>query len=180
MPMSQSKLPIVINLYAGPGAGKSTTAAGVFFELKSRGLNCELISEYAKAKVWEKSFHTLDNQLYVFAKQYHKQFIVADQVDAVITDAPLLLSLIYGEHMPDSFKQLVRETYDQFNNLNYCLVRKKEYNPMGRLQTEEDARKIDDITRNMLEKNNVLFEYINGDKEAPSKIADKVMELLNK
>lgn len=176
----QTKSPIVINLYAGPGAGKSTTAAGVFFELKSRGLNCELITEYAKSKVWEESFHILDNQLYVFAKQYHKQFIVADKVDAIITDAPLLLSLIYGEHMPNSFKQLVKDTYNTFENLDYYIVRKKVYNPMGRLQTEDDAKKIDEITLKMLQNNEIPFEYINGDKEAPSKIADKVMELLNK
>ena len=47
---------IVINLFAGPGVGKSTTAARVFAELKLKGVNCEMALEFAKDKVWEESF----------------------------------------------------------------------------------------------------------------------------
>lgn len=43
----------VINLFGGPSAGKSTLAAGVFYNLKCMGINCELITEYPKDKVWE-------------------------------------------------------------------------------------------------------------------------------
>ena len=39
---------IVINLLGSPGAGKSTTAARLFYELKMKGVKCELITEYAK------------------------------------------------------------------------------------------------------------------------------------
>lgn len=35
----------VINLIAGPGAGKSTTAAGVFSRLKFNDINCELVTD---------------------------------------------------------------------------------------------------------------------------------------
>lgn len=62
----------VINLFAGPGSGKSTTCAGVFSKLKLAGVNCEMALEYAKDKVWEQSFHTLDNQIYIFGKQLHR------------------------------------------------------------------------------------------------------------
>lgn len=41
----------VINLFAGPGSGKSTTCAGVFNKLKLAGINCEMALEYAKDKV---------------------------------------------------------------------------------------------------------------------------------
>lgn len=40
----------VINLFAGPGSGKSTTCAGVFSKLKLAGVNCEMALEYAKDK----------------------------------------------------------------------------------------------------------------------------------
>lgn len=36
--------PLVINVFAGPGAGKSTTAALVFGLLKSAGVNAELVT----------------------------------------------------------------------------------------------------------------------------------------
>ncbi len=43
----------VINLWAGPGAGKSTTAAGLFNLMKIRGYNVELVTEFAKEMVYE-------------------------------------------------------------------------------------------------------------------------------
>lgn len=53
------KTPIVINLFGGPGSGKSTGAAYIFSQLKMKGINCELITEYAKDKTWEKNFVAL-------------------------------------------------------------------------------------------------------------------------
>ena len=41
---------VVINLFGGPGCGKSTGAAYVFSKLKMLGVNAELTSEYAKDK----------------------------------------------------------------------------------------------------------------------------------
>lgn len=43
----------VINLYGGPGTGKSSTAGMLFAHLKLRGVNCEYVQEYAKDAAWE-------------------------------------------------------------------------------------------------------------------------------
>ena len=43
----------VINLFGGPGCGKSTTAADLFARMKLRGLSVELVTEYAKDVVWD-------------------------------------------------------------------------------------------------------------------------------
>ena len=56
---------IIVNLFSGPGAGKSTTAAGLFYKLKKQGVNCELVTEYAKHVTWRGNFSTLKNQVYV-------------------------------------------------------------------------------------------------------------------
>ena len=82
---------LIVNLFAGPGAGKSTIAAYVFARLKMAGVNCELAPEFAKDKVWEHNQTALDNQIYVFAKQYYRITRCADQVDVVITDSPVAL-----------------------------------------------------------------------------------------
>lgn len=88
--------PIVVSLYAGPGAGKSTLAAYTFSKLKMLGVNCELVTEFAKDKVWEKNNTALDNQIYIFAKQQYRIARCADKVDVIVTDSPLFLSAFYN------------------------------------------------------------------------------------
>lgn len=134
---------IVINLFAGPGSGKSTTCAGVFSQLKLAGVNCEMALEYAKDKVWEKSFHTLDNQIYVFGKQLHKLWRLKDQVDVIITDSPLLFSIHYDKTKNKEFEALVLDQFEGFENRNYFIHRDSNYNSKGRMQTAEEAWGID-------------------------------------
>lgn len=142
----------VINLFAGPGAGKSTTAAGIFYNLKMRGLNVELVTEYAKELTWEKRMDILSgDQLYVFAKQNRRLSRLKGQVDFVVTDSPLLLSLVYGDHMGENFKNFARETFDSYDNVNYMINRTKKYNPIGRNEDENGARELDEKTRKILE-----------------------------
>ena len=54
---------LVINLIGGPCSGKSTIASGVFHEIKKMNINAELALEFAKDKVWEESFRTIDDQI---------------------------------------------------------------------------------------------------------------------
>lgn len=42
----------IINIWAGPGAGKSTTAAETFALCKKAGLGVELRTEYVKDWAW--------------------------------------------------------------------------------------------------------------------------------
>lgn len=164
---------LVVNLLGGPGSGKSTTAAGVFYELKTSGVNCELITEYAKDKTWLKDYRTLQNQIYVFANQYHRIWRVADQVDVVITDSPILLSAIYGT-TSDLFKALVVETFNEYENLTYFINRAKPFNPAGRSQTEEEAKLIDFSILDTLMRYEVEYEEVLGDKNAVQIILEKI------
>ena len=50
---------IVVNLFGVPSAGKSTGAAYIFSRLKMEGINAELITEFAKDKVWENILHKI-------------------------------------------------------------------------------------------------------------------------
>jgi hypothetical protein len=153
-------------MFGGPDAGKSTTAAGVFYALKMRRVRCELITEYAKTRIWEEADKTLTDQIYIFGKQHHKQFMVNNKVDVIITDSPLLLSLIYGQTLGPTFKQLVLETYNNYQNMNFYIQRHDgPYDPVGRSQKEEEAKAIDDVTLKMLIDNNILFTTVKADSE---------------
>lgn len=133
----------VINLYGGPGTGKSTTAAHLFALLKHAGVNCEMALEYAKDKVWEGSHGVFSNQMYIFGKQHHRIHRLLGKVDVVITDSPLLLSLHYGINMPTQFRDLVVYTYKQMKNIDIFLTRVKPYQEAGRFQKEHEAKKMD-------------------------------------
>ena len=59
--MESKKLPLVVALMGSPGAGKSTLASYVFSRLKMLDVNCELVNEFAKDKVWEENNVALEN-----------------------------------------------------------------------------------------------------------------------
>jgi nicotinamide riboside kinase len=170
---------LVVNLYGGPGSGKSTIMAGIFSELKWMGINCEMGPEYAKEKVWEESLKILNNQIYVFGKQLHTLIRVVDKVDVVITDSPLLLSLVYGDNECEHFKKLVLDVYDRFNNLDIFLTRVKKYNPSGRLQTKEEAIEIDVKLKSLLVKNDINYTEFCGCKESVKDICDIIVRKID-
>jgi hypothetical protein len=150
----------------------------VFAELKDLGINCEIASEYAKDITWQKSFHVLSNQLYIFAKQQHRIWRLDGQVDVILTDSPLLSSVIYASSETSSlFKQLVYEEYNKRPKLDIFLKRVKPYNPSGRSQTEDEAKKLDISFHEVV--GNFDLE-VNGEKESASIIVEKILETINK
>lgn len=167
----------VVNLFAGPGCGKSTLATGVFSLLKLHGINAELATEFCKDLVWEKRTTAMDNQYYVWAKQHHKLFRLQDQVDIVITDSPLLLSILYSNGSISShFYRLVDVVFKQFDNMNFFVNRVKPYNPKGRSQTEDEAKILDANTKRLLQANKIDFEEVPGNLDGINHITDRVLK----
>jgi hypothetical protein len=133
------------NFFSGPGAGKSTICAAVFAQLKLLGYNVEMATEFAKDLVWSQRTYELSNQIYLFGKQHHKLWRLHGKVDVVLTDSPLPLCVYYsGSERHEPFAQLVMQEFEWMDNLNFWVAREKAYNPAGRTQTEDEARKIDD------------------------------------
>lgn len=171
---------IVINLFSGPGVGKSTTAARVFAELKMKDINCEMALEFAKDKVWEDSFKTLENQIYVFGKQFHRIWRLKDKVDVIICDSPLLNSIIYdSEKENELFHKFIIEQFNKFDNLNFFIERTVEYRKDGRYQTKEEAIKLDETIRNVLIDNEIYYTSVNVD-DAVKKIVDATLNKMEK
>lgn len=159
------KNPIVINLFGGPGSGKSTGAAYIFAMLKMSGVNAELVTEFAKDKTWEHNMKALSDQTYIFGKQCYRINRCIDQVDVVVTDSPIALSVIYnnGLRLGASFNNMVLETFNSYNNWNYLLARTKPYNPIGRNQTEAESDNIGKDIEKMLCDNCIPYKQVDGD-----------------
>lgn len=135
----------IINLFGGPGIGKSTTASDLFRQMKDAGLRVELVTEYAKELTYEGSASRLDNQLHLLAEQDLRQRRLLGQADWVVTDSPLLLSIAYAKPPFNQpwFTEAVLGLVRGYDNLNFKLGRWRPYLDFGRRETEEQARQMD-------------------------------------
>lgn len=157
----------VISLFAGPGAGKSTTAAAVFARMKRLRFSVELVTEYAKELTWEKSFGKLSNQLHVLAEQNFRLARLEGQVEYAITDSPLPLSLAYCKDGQEAWLEpLVNQVWNEYENHAFILLRSAApYSERGRNQTLQQAVHLDERIHKLAElfgATNVLDPDING------------------
>jgi hypothetical protein len=124
-----------------------------------------MVSEFAKELVWEERTETFKDELYIFAKQSHRLFRVNGKVDVIITDRPLILTMLYNHKYGKKSKALddvVLEEFNSYDNLNYFVHRKKQYNPNGRNQTEDESNQIALELKAILDENKILHEEVSG------------------
>jgi len=138
---------LVVNLFAGPGAGKSTTAADLFAKLKAKGIGAELVQEYAKELVWAGQPCPFD-QLEIFTEQRRRLRRVLGQVEVVVMDSPLLLNVIYGERespggLDSGLRAYMISEHRALSRLDVFLRRQKPYIQAGRHVDAKTARLID-------------------------------------
>jgi hypothetical protein len=165
----------VINLFSGPGVGKSTLAAGLFYEMKCQRLEVELVQEYAKDLVWEQRLNMLSDQLYVFAKQQRRIRRLQDhKLDWVVTDSPIPMGLVYLQPgaLSENFSELVWDVFNEFDNINFFITRNVEYSPVGRSQTLTQAQELDQKILHLLENREVNFTTVKGGEGSIPTIMD--------
>jgi hypothetical protein len=142
----------VINLFGGPGIGKSSVAAVLYGELKTRGFSVELCREYAKYWAYRKHNIGEYDQLYMLGKQSHYESFLYGNVDYIVTDSPVLLAGFYAtwnwgeatnyiDYAAQSFVN--HSTSNGVTHWNFLLSREVPYDPNGRFESEEDANAID-------------------------------------
>lgn len=146
---------MVLNFFGGAGIGKSTIAAEVFAKLKCKGVDAELVGEAAKEAILQQDFTMLSDQLWLFANQAHRlRGMSRSGTEVAICDSPLLLNICYGEarnDLNDAFIKLIWHEYNQYKNINYNIIRQKDFwKAANRVDDEKFAIDIDNKINAML------------------------------
>lgn len=175
----------IINLYGGPGSGKSTSAAYLYYVLKAQGKNVELVREYVKDWAWEKRTMTTYDQIYFLGKQVRRESMLYGKVDYIVTDSPVMMNLYYAQRycslaLAEGIRAATLSFYrqgieDGHKHHHFLLQRNKPYASEGRYQTEAEAKEIDKGIKQLLE--NLRFSIIETtpDEEDLDKSLNKII-----
>lgn len=166
-----------INLYGGPGIGKSTVSSIVFSELKIRGFDAEIVHEYAKELVHEGfDLRKADGnfQFRIIMEQLRRELLF-NKAEYLVTDSPLFLNAYYSKE--ERALDLAQKN-DSDENLHFYLIRSNEYfEGKGRSHNEKESISIDKEMIKFLKKNNVTPIIIDGDSKIKAmKIVDIILE----
>ena len=175
--------PLVVNLFGGPGSGKSTTAAGVFFNMKMLHIEVELVLEYARELTFEENFYRLSDQTDILGEQHKRIRRLEGKVDCVVTDSPFLMGITYGHDSnkppPVTFEPYVVDLFGQYDNLNFYLERGNgPYRKVGRYHTEEQAFEKDEQIKGILSKHSIPHTVVKSDGTAVQEVLIRVVNKL--
>jgi len=159
----------VVNLFGGPGSGKSRTRAGLFSKMKFAGFRVEEATEYAKDLTYDGSSTILADQLLVTATQNYKLSRLTGKADWMVSDSPLLLGLNYApvDYLPKTLNPLIWELWNSYENYNFFMLRTPEYSTLGRPQTFTEAILLDEAIRSTLVEKSIPFTEIYNSEKAP-------------
>jgi nicotinamide riboside kinase len=132
---------IVVNLFGGPGAGKSTNAAALFVHLKRRHILAELVFEEAKEHIYNGAVCQLQNQVQMACGQYKRlKDLERSGCQVAICDSPLLQNIHYAEHLPyyHELSALIEKVDGEFDNINVWIKRNVPFQTFGRTQKNSD------------------------------------------
>jgi len=184
--MKTKKKPIVVNIYGGPGAGKSIVSARLYSEMgiSSRYGVVEQITEYAKELSWrirsgdKEALKKIQDQNNVFNSQVERQMPVCQHADFVITDSPIRLSLVYLLEK-DTEENKEKQTIEDLNNRADPIAMQYRY-LLDRIEKYE--KEYDEV--NILLKRDPSLSFqkegrIHGEKES-QELDRKIEDMLNK
>lgn len=137
-----------VNLWAGPGVGKSVTAASLFVQLKLAGIATEWVPEHAKTLHYRGTLLTTSQKSIVKA-QARAQSLLQGKVEVVLSDSPVMLSLAYASALEQpKLQRIVFNATRGWRMLNVLLHRDLTgaYEQSGRYQSEDEAKRFHNET----------------------------------
>jgi len=177
----------LINLFGGPGIGKSSIAAGITYKLKKKHISCNNPYEFPKKLAWDNNIPAISDQLYVFANQHRGIAESYGKVDYIVIDSPILFSTIYHRYYTngypaqfygDSFHNMVIDLHKKYDSINILLERTGEqtHNEQERFQKLEQSIEIDRLCKSVLDTTKCFYYTVKVNDDS----VKNIMKIINK
>ena len=172
---TSGKKTLVVNAYAGPGAGKTTACLATVAELKKKGYVAEYVPEYAKELVYdhpELLDGSKEHQLHILEEQLKRLDRFMGKVDIIVTDASILLNPVYMKEQDPEYAKAISSLYKQYENFNFFVHRGEEFIQEGRMENREESIQKDQQIRDILDENDIF--YGNFNHKTVDKLSEKI------
>lgn len=179
-----------IGIIGGPGVGKTTLSAGIFYQLKTAGYNVELAPELIKYKVYQGAdfskpgfdiLNTLEQmKLEEAIEQSDKH---GHSLEFLICEAPLCNGYFYASFYNkinecQVLKQIAVEKIKTYDLLIFVRkMRHQKYVQIGRKESASEAEKLEEHIRQELKAINCSVLIIETDHQQPLGVITQ--EILN-
>ena len=170
----------LINLFGGPGIGKSGIAAGITYKMKKKHISVNNPYEFPKRLAWDKNIPAISDQLYVFANQHRGIAECYDKVDYIVIDSPILFSTIYHRYYTKGypaemygkvFHDMVIDLHRRYSSVNILLERTEgSHNEKERYQNLKESIVIDTLCKNVLEEVGSKYHTIKVNEDSVKNI----------
>ena len=154
-----------INIYGGPGVGKSTLAARIYSDLRRNFVSVELVQEVVKQYVYAGRVLKPWDYVHTFGQQFEAELLpLSAGVKTIVTDSPLFLQCIYayecGSPVYEQLVDICRIFDEEYSVRNLLVLRSGStpYETLGRWQDKGEAIKTDKMVRDALDRH--LIDYI--------------------
>ena len=173
----KKKKAIVISFVGAPGAGKSTAALGLSYELKKKARNVEYVQEFAKDLTYNSLLEKyIPNQSYIIAEQYKRIYDLVDLVDYIVTDAGIEISALHASKESKVVEDLAWYLRNKTEQITIFIERNPDvkYDSNGRIETEKESQEFGEKLENYLSANNVIYHKVVGTDNAIRKALELI------
>jgi deoxyadenosine/deoxycytidine kinase len=182
----KSNMTKIVNLFGGPGIGKSSIASGMTYKLKKRHISCDNPYEFPKLLAWDDNKSAIKDQLYVLANQHRGITKSYGKVDYIIVDSPILLSVVYKDYYQDneypsnlyqeSFDNFIVELFKKYDSINILLKRTDGlHNNKERYQSLDESKGLDVKIESILNKWDIPYLEVEVGDDTVNRIVDLIL-----
>lgn len=174
---------LLVDIYAGPSAGKSVLQADIYSALKKRGVRTEMVREVAKEWAYEKKPIGKLDQIKIFADQMHLIHEKFKQgVNVIVCDSPVFANSCYAVFYKNpiglELRRLAAEFESDLDIFRIFVERDvSKFEAHGRYHDLKQSLELDEMLLSNLSFNCKEFVTYNPYKDNLTPLIDQIVTL---